>query len=212
MQSLRSQAAIVIRLAPPRAPISMKDVAVRGTGSPKVTLLEFADYQCPVCQQVQPTVAKLEEEFQGKVAFAFKDLPLPMHPYAEKAAEASHCAAAQGKYWEYHDLMFADKQLDVAGLKKDARELKLDTAAFDACLDTGKMADTVNAQASEAQALGLPGTPTFFVNGRSVSGANSYEHIRAVLTEELSAVSNESMAAASTQQPAAQPQGAPRSH
>ncbi|MGP8247413.1 MAG: thioredoxin domain-containing protein [Bryobacteraceae bacterium] len=195
LKSLRSQASIIIRLAPPRAPISMKDVAVREVGSPQVTLLEYADYECPYCQQAQPIVAKLEAEFKGKVAFAFKDYPLPMHPHAEKAAEASHCAAAQGKYWEYHDLMFANKDLDVAGLKNDARQLKLDTAAFDTCLDSGQMAGAVKTDASEATDLGIQGTPTFFVNGRSVSGAPSYEGLRAVINEELSAVSNQSTAA-----------------
>lgn len=194
LDSLRSQASIVIRLEPPRAPISMKDVAVREEGAPQITLLEFADYECPYCQQAQPMVSKLEAEFKGKVAFAYKDFPLPMHSHAEKAAEASHCAAAQGKYWEYHDLMFANKQLDVDSLKKDASDLKLDTAAFNSCLDTGKMAGEVKAQGSEAQSLGLSGTPSFFVNGRAVSGS-SYDKIRAVIEEELQATSIRTAAA-----------------
>jgi protein-disulfide isomerase len=188
MQSLHSQNPMVIRLAPPRAPISMQDVAVRGDGKPGVTLLEFADFQCPYCQQIQPVLQKIEEEFKGKLAFAYKDYPLPMHGDAEKAAEASHCAGAQGKYWEYHDTMFADKQLDLPSLKNYARDLKLDTKAFETCLDTGQMAGVVGIQNAEAQTLGLQGTPSFFLNGRYVSGNVTYERLRSVIAEELSAV------------------------
>ena len=188
MQSLHAQNPMTIRLAPPHAPISMKDVAVRGSQGPGVTLVEFADFQCPYCQQIQPSLTKIEAEFKGKVAFAYKDYPLPMHPDAEKAAEASHCAAAQGKYWEYHDVLYANKQLDPPALKTYARDLKLDAKTFETCLDSGQMAGVVGTQNSEAQALGLQGTPTFFVNGRYVSGNVTYERLRSVISEELSAV------------------------
>ncbi len=187
LQSLRDQGPIIIRLEPPRAPISMKDVPVRGAPDARVTVLEFADYECPYCQQIQPVLAKIETEFKGKIAVAFKDFPLPMHPSAPKAAEAAHCAGAQGKYWEYHDVMFEKKQLDLASLKTYASDLKLDTAAFSTCLDKGQMAGLVNEQASEAQSLALQGTPTFLVNGRMVNGTLSYEKLRSVISEELSA-------------------------
>jgi protein-disulfide isomerase len=212
VQSLRSQAPITLRLAPPRAPISMKDVAVRGVANPQVTLLEFADYECPYCQQVQPILAKIEAEFNGKVGFAYKDFPLPMHPDAQKAAEASHCAGAQGKYWEYHDLLFTSKQLDPAALKNHARDLKLDTKAFDTCLDTGEMAGVVKDQGSEAEALGISGTPSFFVNGRAVSGALTYEKLHAVIGEELSAVSGQTTTASTKSAAQSEPGDAGRSH
>jgi protein-disulfide isomerase len=211
LESLRSHASISILLAPPRAPISIKDVAVREEGAPQVTLLEYADYECPYCQQAEPVVEKIEAEFKGKVAFAFKDFPLPMHAHAEKAAEASRCAAVQGKYWEYHDLLFASKKLDVDSLKKDASDLKLDTAAFDSCLDAGKMAGEVKAEASEAQSLGIAGTPTFFVNGRAVSGTN-YEKIRAVIDEELQAMSIRTAAASAKPATENRQQDESRSH
>ena len=195
LQSLRSQVAIIIRLAPPRAPVSMKDVPVRGAANPRVTVVEFADYQCPVCQQFQPVLEKIEADFKGQIDFAYKDFPLSMHPDAPKAAEASHCAGAQGKYWEYHDLMFAKKQLDVATLKNYAGELKLDSTAFAACLDQGQMAGLVKEQASEAQHLGLPGTPSVLVNGRFVSGNLTYDRLHAVITEELSATDGQAAAA-----------------
>jgi predicted DsbA family dithiol-disulfide isomerase len=187
LKSLRNQGPIVILLEPPRAPISMKDVPVRGEPGARVSVVEFADYECPYCQQIQPVLASIETEFKGKITLAYKDFPLPMHPSAPKAAEAAHCAGAQGKYWEYHDTLYAKKQLDVASLKTYAGDLKLDTAAFATCLDKGQMAGQVSEQASEAQSLALQGTPTFLVNGRMVNGALSYEKLRAVILEELSA-------------------------
>jgi len=211
LESLRSHASILVLLAPARAPISMKDVALRQEGAPQVTLLEYADYECPYCQQAEPVLAKIEAEFKGKVAFAFKDFPLPMHPHAEKAAEASLCAAAQGKYWDYHDLLFASKKLDVDSLKMDASDLKLDTAAFNSCLDSGKMTGEVKAESSEAQSLGISGTPTFFVNGRAVSGTN-YEKIRAVIDEELQATSIRTAAASANPATENRQQDESRSH
>jgi protein-disulfide isomerase len=192
LQSLRSQASVVIRLAPPRAPISMKDVPVRGAANPRVTVLEYADFECPYCQQVYPILEKLQAEFKGKIAFAYKDFPLPMHADAEKAAEAAHCAGAQGKYWDYHDLLFTKKVLDVGSLKAYARTLKLDGSAFDACLDSGRMEPIVKDQAAEAQALGLQGTPSILVNGSFVSSAMTYDALHAVITEELSATGGSS--------------------
>ena len=194
VQSLRSQGPITLMLEPPRAPISMKDVPVRGAAGARVTVLEFADYECPYCQQIQPVIEKIETEFKGKINVAFKDFPLPMHPTAPKAAEAAHTAQGEPscKYWEYHDVLYAKKQLDLASLKTYAGDLKLDTAAFSTCLDKGQSAGLVNEQAAEAQSLALQGTPTFLVNGRMVNGTLSYEKLRAVIAEELSAFGNQS--------------------
>lgn len=187
LQSLRSQSTMILRLAPPRAPISMKNTPLRGDANAPVTLLEFADYECPYCQQVEPLLKRIEDEFKGKVAVGFKDFPLPMHPNAPKAAEAAHCAGAQGKYWDYHDLLFEKKQLAPEALKAYARDLKLDTAKFDSCLDTGAMKTVVGAHTTEAQSLVLQGTPTILVNGRQI-GELSYDKLRGAILEELSAI------------------------
>jgi len=192
VQSLRSKAGIVLQLEAPRAPISMKDTPVRGPAGAPITLLEYADYECQYCQQIQPAVERLQDEYKGKLAFAYKDFPLQMHANAQKAAEATRCAEAQGRYWEYHDTLEKTKQLDLPALKDHARTLKLDPTAFDKCLANSEKADAVKAHATEAQTLGLQGTPTFFVNGRFVSGAVTYERIRAVIEEELKAAERQS--------------------
>ena len=117
---------------------------MRGPANAAITLIEYADYECPYCQQIQPVVERLEAEYKGKMAFVFKDWPLPMHRDAEKAAEASRCAEAQGKYWEYHDTLMDKKQLDLAALKNHARNLRLNAEAFDKCLDGGETAKVVD--------------------------------------------------------------------
>jgi protein-disulfide isomerase len=195
MQSLRSKASVTIALQPPRADISLKNAAVRGSAGAPVMIVEYADYECPYCQQVQPAVDQVISEYKGKVALAFKDVPLPMHANAPKAAEAARCAETQGKFWEYHDLLFAKKQLDPAKLKEYARDLKLDTAAFDKCLDTGAQSELINAQLSEAQALGVQGTPTFYINGRATTGNVTVEQFRQIIDEELTLVPSQRAAA-----------------
>ena len=185
--SIRGAANIAIRLTPPRTQITTKNTFVRGNADAPVTIIEYADYECPYCQQNQATVNKVEADFKGKIAFAYKDVPLPMHSHAQKAAEAAHCAGEQGKYWEYHDMLFATKALEVPQLKQHARELKLDGAAFDKCLDSSAEAESIKPYVTEAQGFGLQGTPSYFINGRFFSGGMSYDDFRKVINEELGA-------------------------
>lgn len=199
LKSLRSQANVTIRLSAPRAQFSAENTPVRGSSTAVVRVIEFADYECPYCQQIQPAIAKLEAEYKNRIAFVYKDVPLPMHAHAQKAAEAAHCAGDQGKYWEYHDLLFASKQYDVPQLKEHARALKLDGKAFDQCLDSGAQAERIKATVAEAQSIGLPGTPGFFVNGRFINGAVDYQTLQQVIEEELRA-SLSSMAEARKQE------------
>jgi len=185
LQSLRGDANVVVRLAPPRADVDLHDTPMRGSRNATVTIVEFADYECPYCQQVHPELKKLEAKYPDRLILAFKDTPLPMHSKAQKAAEGAHCAGLQGKFWEYHDMLFDTKQLDPTELKQDARKLGLDGAVFDKCLDSGEEAGMVKAQLEQAQKLGLSGTPSFFINGRFLSGAVTYDALREVVEQEL---------------------------
>jgi protein-disulfide isomerase len=185
LQSLRADARISVLLAPPRAEVTVAHTPTRGPANAPVVLVEYADYECPYCQQAQPDIDKLETEFKGKMAFVYKDLPLPMHPHAQKAAEAAQCAGVQNKYWEYHDLLLKSRQLEVPQLKQDARELGLDGKSFDACLDSGQQSEPIKANLEEAKNLGLQGTPSFFLNGRFFSGNLGYEKLREMVAEEL---------------------------
>jgi protein-disulfide isomerase len=185
MQSIVGQAKISIELEPPRIETSHKNTPVRGPADAPLMLVEFADYECPFCQHVQPTLDRLEADFKGRMAFVYKDMPLPMHPHAAKAAEASRCAELQGKYWEYHDVLSKSKSFEIPQLKATASQLGLQSAAFDKCLDSGEQADAVKANLEEAQKLELQGTPSFFLNGRFFTGDLSYDQLHQILQDEL---------------------------
>ena len=117
----------------------------------------------------------------------WKDFPLSgIHPDAVKASEAAHCAGDQGKYWEYHDVLFSrQRELQIDRLKQYAADLRLNTTGFNQCLDSGKHAAKVQAGFEEATALGLSSTPSIYINGRLVLGAQPYEAFAAVIEEEL---------------------------
>jgi len=189
IKSLHEAASVAVKLAAPRAPVSLKDTPVRGALNAPVMIVEFADYECPYCQQIGSVLDKVEADYKGKVAFAYKDTPLPMHSHAEKAAEAAHCAGTQGKYWEYHDALFANKRLEIPQLKDAARSLQLDTAAFDKCLDSGETSGIVKSQLTEATTYNIQGTPSFLINGRFFEGVLTYDQLRTTIEEELHASS-----------------------
>jgi protein-disulfide isomerase len=159
-----------------------------GSTSAPVTIVEFSDFQCPYCRQVAPTLKRIRDTYGDRVRIVWKDFPLTqIHPQAFRAGEAGHCAAEQGKFWEYHDRLFANQQaLQPADLKKHAADLGLDSAKFDACLDSSKYGDRVREGVAQGSRLGVNSTPTMYINGRLVSGAQPYDVIAAVIEEELS--------------------------
>jgi protein-disulfide isomerase len=175
-------------LDPPRYDVNIAaEDAVLGTTKAVVTLVEFSDFQCPFCARVMPTLKKVREAYGDRVRIVWKDFPLTaIHPQAFKAAEAGQCAREQGKFWEYHDRLFGNQQaLELEFLKKYAADAGLDAAKFNACLDTAKYGDKVQEQMGIGTRLGVQSTPTVFVNGRLVSGAQPYEVFAAVIDEEL---------------------------
>jgi protein-disulfide isomerase len=115
-----------------------------------------------------------------------KDFPLPNHPNAPKAAEAAHCAGEQNKYWEMHDRIFALQQaMALPNLREHAAALGLDMPKFNECLDSGKHADNINVDVKYGNSIGVGSTPTMFINGRAVVGAQPYEAFQVVIDEEL---------------------------
>jgi protein-disulfide isomerase len=185
-------------LAPPPAPagapddqggkfdVHVGDAPVKGPASAPVTLVAWSDFQCPFCSRAVPTVRQLETDYKGKLRIAFKQFPLPFHDKAHLAAEAALAANEQGKFWQMHDKMFANQQaLDRPSLEKYAQEIGLDMTKFKAALDSGKFKDKVDAEDKEGAAFGVTGTPTFFVNGTRLVGAQPLEAFKAVIDKEL---------------------------
>src|ERR1700730_13228252 len=185
LKGLRSHAQISIALTSPTAPVELTRSPVRGNRDAPVVLVEFADYQCPYCQKIHPDLEKLQKEYGNRLALVYKDYPLPMHPYAQKAAEAARCAGNQGKFWEFHDMLFAGKKLQPADLREQARTLNLDEQQFDKCLVEGAEAADVEKDAAEARSLGITGTPSFFINGHFFSGVLSYAALHDMVEQQL---------------------------
>lgn len=158
--------------------VSAENDAVKGEAGAPVLIVEFSDYQCPFCARVEPSLKQVEEKYikTGKVKIVYRDYPLGFHDKAQKAAEASECAHDQGKFWEYHDKLFANQNnLDIFSLKQYAKDLELDTAKFDKCLDSGEKASEVSKDVTDANAAGVSGTPIFFINGVALKGAQPYD-------------------------------------
>ena len=136
--------------------VSPDDPALGNAGA-AVTLVEFSDFQCPFCARVAPTLKRVSEAYGDRVRIVWKDFPLTaIHPQAFKAAEAGQCAREQGKFWEYHDRLFANQQaLQLESLKKYAADAGLDVPTFNACLDSAKSVDRVQEQMGIGTSLGV---------------------------------------------------------
>ncbi|AKU91343.1 thioredoxin domain-containing protein [Vulgatibacter incomptus] len=188
LDKLKTDAKVEITLAEPEAPaVHVEAIGPsRGAKDAPVTIVEFSDFECPFCSRANATLTQVEEAYAGKVRVVFRDYPLPFHASAQKAAEAGHCADEQGKFWELHDKMFGNQRaLGVDELKGYAKELGLDSAKFDACLDGGKMAEKVSANAEAGEEAGVTGTPAFFINGKLLSGALPFDEFKKVIDAEL---------------------------
>lgn len=190
VQSLRAQGKVTVYLEAPaaaRVAVSGSTGFVRGAREAPVTIVEFSDFQCPFCKSVTATVKQVVERYPGKVKWVFRDFPIPsLHPAAPKAHEAARCAAEQGKFWEYHDLLFEKSPREAPDdLKQYAKDLKLDTASFAQCLDSGKHEAAVNRDVQEGMRLGVTGTPTFFINGRELVGAQPLTAFQKIIDSEL---------------------------
>ena len=188
-QSLRQGAQVDVFLSPPRLQVGSDPARMRGDPDAPVTIVEFSDFQCPYCQRAYATMRSLLEKYPEKVRFAHRDFPLSqIHPQAELAAEASRCALEQGKFWEYHDMLFEHpNQLGREFLEQHAAMLALDGQQFQVCLDSGRYKAAIEQDRQEGARAGVSGTPGFFVNGIFVSGAQPLSVFEKIIDSELAA-------------------------
>jgi protein-disulfide isomerase len=152
-----------------------------------VTIIEFSDFQCPFCRRLAPTLRELVRRYPTQVRLVFRNMPLTaIHHAADRAAKAGACAAAQGRFWELHDLMFAEQSsLSPDALKEKARRLKLDSKVFDQCLDSDSTPKSVQIDQAAAERLGLSSTPSSFINGRFIAGSLPLYRWQEVINDEL---------------------------
>lgn len=187
LDGLKKKYGVKIALDPPRVDVQVAaDEPAKGPADAPILIVEYSEFQCPYCQRVGPTVKQVLDTYGDKVRLVFRDYPLPFHNNAAMASQAGQCAHDQGKFWEYHDKLFANqKALEVDSLKKYAAELGLDADKFNACLDSGSQKAKVDADVERGTASGVRGTPAFFINGRFLSGAQPFAAFQAIIDEEL---------------------------
>lgn len=178
---------------PERIAVEVGDAPFLGPADAPVTIVEFSDYQCPFCKRFRDqTFDQLLATYEGKVRFAYREFPLSsIHPEAQKASEAALCAGDQEQYWRMHDELFArqaewaNSPTAVDTFKAFAAEMGLDTDQFNECLDTDTYSERVLADFQDGTRYGVRGTPTFFINGRVLVGAQPLSAFQQIIDEEL---------------------------
>lgn len=181
----------------PGAKVDVKDghLPVLGNKNAKVTIVEFSDFQCPFCKQwFDQTKDQLIKDYvdTGKVRFTYRQYPIPqLHPNAEKAAEASECANDQDKFWDFHDTLFKNQDTwapladPTSQFSTYATQLGMDKASFDSCLSSGKFVAKVKEDIDAGTAVNVNGTPSFFINGVSLVGAQPFASFKTAIDAEL---------------------------
>ena len=170
-----------------RVNVSAGDAPSLGPANAPVTIIEFGDYECPYCKLWHEQVyQRLMANYPGQVRFVYRDFPLSIHPDALPAAEAAGCALQQNAFWKFHDALFTQ----AAGLGRQAydqyaRDLGLNLSAFDSCLDSHQTQSAVTSSEQYAEGLGVDSTPTFFIDGIPVIGAQPFEVFQQIVNQEL---------------------------
>jgi protein-disulfide isomerase len=170
--------------------ITSGDAPVMGNTNAKVTIVEFSDLQCPFCKSfADQTLPQIKKDYidTGKVKLIYRHYPLrSLHPFAYQSALASECAKEQGKFWEFHDETYKNQAtLSSDSIKQFAKTIGLNTAKFNACLDSEKYKDVVTADESLGNGVGVSGTPAFFVNGTLIGGAQPFDNFKTVIEAAL---------------------------
>ncbi|MDC1175707.1 DsbA family protein, partial [Bacteriovoracaceae bacterium] len=173
---------------PPIFEVNVDGSPSLGPKDAKVTIVEFSDFQCPFCKKGADVLHALKKKYGNKVRFVFKNFPLPFHNHAQKAAEAGMCAFEQSEkaFWFFHDEMFANQNnLNKEGLLSMAKKGKLNEKKFADCLNSGKYTKKVNEDMKQGKDVSVKSTPTFFVNGMMVAGAQDIEFFSELIDEQL---------------------------
>jgi len=168
----------------PTDKIDVSDAPSWGPADAKVTIVEFGDFECPYCEQFfQNTYPLIHDNYNHLIRYVWRNLPLPSHPDAYQAAIAAECANEQGKFWQYHDMLYTNQQdLSVTALSQYASQIKLAMPQFTSCFQSEKYKDKIQRDEQLATQYGVAGTPTFFVNGYSAQGAESYSNFNTALS------------------------------
>jgi protein-disulfide isomerase len=185
---LRAATGVTVLLTPPREAIEIaENEPSAGPANAPVQIVMYSDFQCPFCARVGPTLNKVQQRYGDRVRVVFRDFPLnSIHPRATAAAVAARCAHEQGRFWAYHDRLFASaNRLEDRDFTEYATDLGLDVPRFTACVQDNRPAATVTGSVKSGERLGVSATPAFFINGRFLPGAQPFEAFQRVIEDEL---------------------------
>ena len=190
VEALRESSSVEVLLVRPRIRVDPLGPS-RGNPDAPVTIVEFSDYQCPYCKRAETTVRAVLDRFPNEVRYVYRHFPLEsIHPQARDASEAAVCADEQGRFWDYHDLLFEKTPaFEAADLEAYAEELGLDLESFRSCIARDDVEERVEQDLVAGRRAGVRGTPAFFVNGISLSGNRPLEDFVEVIQEELDGAS-----------------------
>jgi protein-disulfide isomerase len=184
---LRERAGVRIFLSPPRHAVSADPARIRGNPDAPITIVEFSDFQCPYCYQAYYTIKNAMAKYGAKVRLSYRDMPLAgAEADPNGTAAAARCAGEQGKYWEYHDLLFENQDdINPRAFREFAHDLNLDATRFESCLESAKFRASIQEDFQEGLRLGITGTPFFFINGIPVNGALPQPVFEEIIDKEL---------------------------
>ncbi len=188
LEALRKKWTVSINFSPPVFVSELDDGVspTKGSPNPRVTILEFSDFECPFCRQVQSTLKQVVERYGRDVRLVFKNLPLEGHRNSFPAARAAYCAAEQDRFWEFHDALFSAQDLSPPLLELIASNLGLAPERFKTCLSSEQSRAAIIKDLEAAKLFRIDGTPSFIVNGKLIKGALSFADFQKIIEQELS--------------------------
>ena len=194
LDALRKKWPITMNLSPPVFVSELDDGVspIRGAPHPIVTIVEFSDFECPFCKQVQSALKQIVESYGREVRLVFKHLPLEGHRNSLPAARAAYCAAEQDRFWQFHDALFAAGNLSPPVFEQIASELGLGLPKFQECAASERSRAAVVKDIEAAKLLRIESTPSFVVNGRVIKGALSFADFQKIIEQELRATQKQS--------------------
>ncbi|HIG55619.1 MAG TPA: DsbA family protein [Candidatus Latescibacteria bacterium] len=191
LAALEEQHAPRVNLRPPVLEVGTGGRPSLGDASAPITLIEFSDYECHYCKTAEPVIREVLETYGDKVHFVYRDYPLDFHANARPASQAAHCAEQQGQFWAYHEKLMASEDLHQEQYQAIADEVGLDRAKFDACLTSEDFSEAIDRDIADGEAVGVSGTPAFFINGRMLSGSQPFARFKELIDEELERIAGE---------------------
>jgi predicted DsbA family dithiol-disulfide isomerase len=188
LEALRKKWTVELSFNAPEFVLELDDGVspAKGSTKPAVTIVEFSDFECPFCSEVQNTLKQVMQTYGKDVRLVFKHMPLEGHRNSLPAARAAYCAAEQDRFWQFHDALFASRNLSPALFEEIANDLGLGVPKFRACLDSEHSRTAIVKDIETARLFRIESTPSFIINGKLIKGAVSFADFQKIIERELS--------------------------